>query len=91
APPPAKGSTTYRVSGVQGETATIALEGSLSLGGVNGFDESDRGSTVYQTDLISPLSYDVTSRIRRQISIDETITTDAHLVATLVSDTFRKK
>lgn len=91
APPPAKGSTTYRVSGMQGETATIALEGSFSVGGVNGFDESDRGSTVYATDLISPLSYDVTSRIRRQIAIDETITTDAHLVAILVSDTFRKK
>jgi hypothetical protein len=91
APPPAKGATTYRVSGVDGPNATIALEGSISVGGVNGFDESNRGTTTYATDLISPLSYDLNSHIRRQIASDETITTDAHLVATLVSDNFYKK
>ena len=91
APPPAKGATTYRVSGVDGPNATIALEGSISIAGVNGFDESDRGTTTYATDLISPLSYDVSSRIRRQLASDETITTDAHLVAKLVSDSFFKK
>jgi hypothetical protein len=91
APPPAKGATTYRVSGVNGANATLSLEGSLSVGGVNGFDESDRGTTTYATDLISPLSYDLSAHIRRQIAGDETITTDAHLVATLVSDSFAKK
>jgi hypothetical protein len=91
APPPAKGSTTYRVSAIDGQNATIALEGSISVGGVNGFDESDHGTTTYATDLISPLSYDLNSRIRRQLASDETITTDAHLVATLVSDNFYKK
>jgi len=91
APAPAKGATTFRVSGVDGANATIALDGSISVGGVNGFDESDHGTTTYATDLISPLSYDVTARIRRQLSGEETITTDAHLVAKLVSDTFVKK
>lgn len=91
APPPAKGATTFRVSGLDGPNATIALEGSISVGGVNGFDESDRGTTTYATDLISPLSYDLNSRIRRQVAADETITTDAHLVATLVSDNFYKQ
>jgi hypothetical protein len=91
APPPAKGATTYRVSSLDGTNATIALDGSLSVGGVNGFDESDHGTTTYATDLISPLSYDLNSRIRRQLASDETITTDAHLVAKLVSDSFVKK
>ena len=91
APPPAKGATTYRVSGIDGPNATIALEGSISVGGVNGFDESDRGTTTYATDLISPLSYDLNSHIRRQLASDETITTDAHLVAKLISDNFYKK
>ncbi len=91
APPPAKGSTTYRISGLDGDRATIALEGSLSLPGVNGFDETDRGTTIYATDLISPLSYDVTARIHRQIGVDESLTTETHLKVTLVSDSFAKK
>lgn len=91
APPPAKGSTTYRVSGLDGDRATIALEGSMSLPGANGFDESDRGTTTYATNLISPLSYDVTARIHRQIGVDESITTDTHMKVTLVSDSFAKK
>jgi hypothetical protein len=91
APPPAKGTTTYRVSGLDGDRATIALEGSISLPGANGFDESDRGTTTYATNLISPLSYDVTARIRRQIGVDESVTTDTHMKVTLVSDSFAKK
>ena len=91
APPPAKGSTTYRVSGLDGDRATIALEGSISLPGVNGFDETDRGTTTYATNLISPVSYDVTARIHRQLGVDEAVTTDTHMTVTLVSDTFAKK
>jgi hypothetical protein len=91
APPPAKGSTTYRVSRLDGDQATIALEGSITLPGVNGFDESDRGTTTYATNLISPVSYDLNARIRRQLGVDESITTDTHMKVTLVSDTFAKK
>ena len=88
APPPAKGTTTYRVDALDGPNATISLEGSLIVGGANGFDESDRGTTTYATDLISPLTYDLNAHIRRQVGVDETITTDAHIVAKLVSDNF---
>jgi hypothetical protein len=91
APAPARGSTTYRVSRIEGDQATIVYEGSISVPGINGFDESDRGTTTYQTDLLSPVSYDLNARIHRQVAIDESITTDTHLTATLVHDTFAKK
>lgn len=91
APPPAKGNTTYRVSRIDGDQATIALEGSISLPGLNGFDESDHGTTTYATNLVSPVSYDLTAKIRRQLGVDESITTNTHMTVTLVSDTFAKK
>lgn len=91
APPPARGATTYRVSSVNGQAATIALEGSLSVSGIGGFDESDIGSTTYATDLLSPLAYDLNARIHRQISVEESTMTTVHMVATLVSDSFAKK
>jgi hypothetical protein len=91
APPPLKGSTTYRVTALDGQFATLVLEGSLSMTGASGFDETDRGTTKYATDLIVPVSYDVNSRVRRQLGVDESVTTDAHLTVTLVSDTFAKK
>jgi hypothetical protein len=91
APPPLKGSTTYRVTALDGQYATLALEGSRTMGGVNGFDETDRGTAKYATDLIVPVSYDVSSHIRREPAMDETVTTDARLVVTLVSDSFAKK
>jgi hypothetical protein len=91
APPPARGATTYRVSGMNGQAATIALEGSLSVSGIGGFDESDTGTTTYATDLLSPIAYDLNARIRRQIGVEESTTTTLHMVATLVSDTFAKK
>ena len=91
APPPLKGSTTYRVTALDGQYATLALEGTRTMSGVNGFEETDRGTTKYATDLIVPVSYDVNSHIRREPSIDETVTTDAHIVVTLISDSFAKK
>jgi hypothetical protein len=91
APAPAKGSTTFRVSQLREQEATIVLEGSMSVPGVSGFDEFDRGTTTYATDLISPVSYDLNARIRRQIGVEESITTDTHFTATLVADSFAKK
>jgi hypothetical protein len=91
APAPAKGSTTYRVQSSDGSRALIAIEGVWSMPGPTGFDESDNGVTTYATDLVSPVSYDVTSRIHRQLSIDQSMTTSAHVIATLVSDSFAKK
>jgi hypothetical protein len=91
APAPAKGSTTYRVQSSDGARALIALEGVWSLPGPTGFDEADHGVTTYATDLVSPVSYDLTARIHRQLSMDQSMTTNAHLTATLVSDSFAKK
>lgn len=91
APPPAKGVTTYRVQSSDGKRALIAIEAVWSLPGPGGFDESDQGTTTYATDLASPVSYDLNARIRRQLGVDETITTTAHVTATLVSDTFANR
>jgi len=90
-PPPAKGALTYRVQSSDGQRARIAIEGVWSMPGANGFDESDQGVTTYATDVVSPVSYDLTARIHRQLGIDQSMTTSAHLTATLVSDSFAKK
>ena len=90
-PHPAKGSTTYKVQSSDGHLARIAIEGVWSVPGPTGFDESDQGVTTYATDVVSPLSYDLTARIRRQLGIDQSATTSAHLTATLVSDSMAKK
>jgi|GEM_PF-748284 hypothetical protein len=91
APAPAKGSLTYRVQSTDGQRARIAIEGVWSIPGANGFDESDQGVTNYATDVVSPVSYDLTARIHRQLGIDQSMTTSAHLTATLVSDSFAKR
>jgi hypothetical protein len=91
APAPAKGSTTYRVQSSDGARALIAIDGVWSMPGPTGFDESDHGVTTYATDLVSPVSYDLTARIHRQLSIDQSMTTNAHVTATLVSDSFANK
>ncbi len=88
---PAKGSTTYKVQSSDGHLARIAIEGVWSVPGPTGFDESDQGVTTYATDVVSPVSYDLTARIHRQLSIDTSMTTSAHLTATLVSDSMVKK
>ena len=91
APAPAKGSTTYKVQSSDGHVARIAIEGVWSMPGAMGFDEADQGVTTYATDVVSPLSYDLTARIHRQLGIDQSATTSAHLTATLVSDSLAKK
>ncbi len=48
---PVRGSLTYRVTRLDGEQATIGIEGTFA--GAAG-QESDRGTTVYATDLVSP-------------------------------------
>jgi len=91
APVPAKGSTTYRVQSSDGRFARIAIEGAWSMPGPAGFDESDQGVMTYATDVVSPVSYDLNARIHRQLGMDQSMTTSAHLTATLVSDSMAKK
>ena len=88
---PAKGTVTYRVSEIQGEVATIAIDGEIKVVGARGYDEVDHGTTRYATDRLCPVSYDLTARSRHQPTADQTVTENAHLTATLVSDTFAKK
>ncbi len=88
---PAKGSTTYRVQSSDGRLARIAIESVWSMPGANGFDESDQAVTTYSTDFVSPVSYDLTARIHRQLGIDQSMTTSAHLTASLVTDSFAKR
>jgi len=90
-PPPATGSTTYRVEKLDGTLATIGVEGTVTATGINGFRESDHGTTVYATDLDDPTSLDLLTHIERTPSMGELLTTDGHLVVRLVSDTFAKK
>jgi hypothetical protein len=89
--PPIKGKTTYRVDSLDGNRAKLALEGSMSVSGPNGFDETDRGTTTYATDLVNPVAYDVSLHISKQIGTEETITTTARMTAQLVSDSFAKR
>jgi hypothetical protein len=88
---PGKGSTTYKVQSSDGHLARIAIEGLWSMPGPTGFEESDQGVTTYATDVVSPLSYDVTARIHRQLGMDQSMMTNAHFTATLVSDSMAKK
>jgi hypothetical protein len=76
------------VQSSDGKRALIAIEGVLSMPGPTGFDESAQGTTTYATDLVSPVAYELTARIRRQLSIDQSMTTNARITAILVSDSF---
>jgi hypothetical protein len=88
---PAAGTTTYRVSTVDGNRATLEIDASITTKGGSGFTESVQGKSVYATDLLSPVSIDLHTVIRRALSIDLADTTDARLSATMVSDTFAKR
>jgi hypothetical protein len=89
--PATRGTMTYRVQNLDGTIAIIALDGSVAVSGINGFNELDHGTVSYATDLDDPLSLELTAHIERQLSIDQSLTTDAHLTVKLVSDSFAKK
>jgi hypothetical protein len=87
---PAAGATTYRVTAFDGTRATLEFDESITVKGASGFTESAQGTTVYATDLLSPISIDLHTVIRHDVSIDLADTTDSRLSATIVSDTFAK-
>jgi hypothetical protein len=88
---PAAGATTYRVTAFDGTRATLEFDESITVNGASGFTESAQGKTVYATDLLSPISIDLHTVIRHDVSIDLADTTDSRLSATMVSDTFAKR
>jgi hypothetical protein len=87
----AAGTTTYRVTAFDGTRATLEFDESITVKGGSGFTQSAQGKTVYATDLLSPISIDLHTVIRHDVSIDLADTTDSRLSATIVSDTFAKR
>ena len=87
----ARRSGSFTVTALDGNRATLEVNASITTKGGSGFTESAQGKTVYATDLLSPVSVELHTVIRRDISIDLADTTDARLSATMVSDTFAKR
>jgi hypothetical protein len=89
--PPAKGSIAYRVSALEGQQATLVIDSDIKVPGPQGYDEQGHGTAKYATDLLCPLTYDLEAHSRHQPSADQYVTSNSHLTATLVSDSFAKK
>jgi hypothetical protein len=87
---PAKGTTTFRVTGVNGDNATLKIDGSVSVPGARGYDETDDGTAVYDTAKLAPVSYDLTA-MSRHVMAEQYITSNVRLTAKLVSDSFGAK
>ncbi len=90
-PKPANGTTTYTVSHREDTRATIAIAADFIVPGPAGYEEHDDGTTTYATDVLCPVTYDARFRIREQLNPDQLESSDSHVTATLVSDTFAKK
>ena len=90
ATPPAKGAYTFHVTGVDGDDATFAIDVDMSVPGPQGYDEHGRATATYDTAKLCPLKYEYTGTSRHAPSMDQYVTTTAHLSATLVSDSFAK-
>ncbi len=90
APAPAKGTTTFRVTAVDGEKATLQIGGVVAVTGARGYDETTTGTTVYDTDKLAPLSYDLVATSRHSV-MEQYVNSTAHLTATLTSDSFGAK
>lgn len=88
---PASGTTTYRVSHRDDTRATIAIAADFVVPGPTGYEEHDDGTITYATDVLCPLSYDGRFRVRQQLTPDQLESSDSHVTATLVSDTFARK
>jgi hypothetical protein len=91
APAPAKGTTTYRIIDVHGTQATIGIESDIKVPGPRGYDEQDQGKTTYATDRVCPVLVELQARSRHSPSTEQYVTTNMHLTASLISDTFAKK
>jgi len=87
---PAKGVTTFRVMLVDGDKATLKIEGSVSVRGTRGYDETDAGTAVYDTEKLAPVSYDLVVTLRHAVA-EQYVTSSARLTAKLVSDSFGAK
>jgi hypothetical protein len=89
--PPAKGETTYHVVHRDDTRATIAITTDAIVAGPAGYDEHADGTTTYATDVLCPTAYDIRIRVRQQLTPETLESSDAHVTATLLHDTFAKK
>jgi hypothetical protein len=89
--PPAKGATTYHVVHRDETRAEIAISADAVVPGPSGYDEHVDGTTTYATDVLCPTAYDIRIRVRQQLTPETLESSDAHVTATLVGDTFVKK
>ncbi|HEY0382908.1 MAG TPA: hypothetical protein VGC72_11990 [Candidatus Elarobacter sp.] len=89
--PPAKGETKYRVTHLADKRATIVITTDAVVSGPNGYDEHADATATYATDVLCPTAYDIRIRIRQQLTPEKLESSDAHVTATLVRDTFAKK
>jgi len=87
---PASGETTYKVVATDGVRATLDIVSAIVVKGRSPFTESTSGRTIYATDLLSPISLDLHSTLRRDVSPEMSDTIDSYLTAKLRSDVFPK-
>jgi hypothetical protein len=85
---PARGASTYRVTSAEGDVATFAIDVDVTVPGPRGYEEHGKATARYDTRKLCPTAFDYTATSRHQPSLNQYVTTSAHLVATLVSDTF---
>ena len=88
--PPAKGTTTYHVVHRDDTRAEIAITADAIVTGPAGYDEHADGTTTYATDVLCPTAYDIRIRVRQQLTPETLESSDAHVTATLLRDTFAK-
>ncbi len=86
---PAQGGEVFRVTAVNGDVATFAIDVKNTVPGARGFDENGNGVTVYDTRKLCPEKFDYSGVTRHTAGMDQSITTTMHLTATLTSDSFQ--
>jgi len=91
APPGTKGDGSYKVTGIDGNVATLAIVTTRTVTGPRGYDESDTATARYDTARLCPLSYDLSAVSRHTVGSDQYVSTNARLIASLVSDTFANR
>ena len=88
---PATGETTYKVVSIDGARAKLGIQSAISVKAPPPFTESTTGEMVYATDVLSPVSLDLHSTVRRTVNGDQSDTVDSYVTAKLRSDTFAKQ
>ncbi len=87
---PATGDATFKVLDMTGTLAKFSIASTLTTTGANGFSQQSDATMTYDTAKSDPIDYDLSVRVRRQVSADIDENDKSHLVAKLASDSFAK-